>query len=105
MMVIMEKGEKEEFLSEIRQLFDAQSRHIVGVVTEHYDDKIKLVVEQYTGLREEFDGVKRILGSHTEMIGELAVDVVGIRLGLKGKADTADVSVLKRRLDILEANQ
>ncbi len=112
MLAVMEQKEKEDFLSDIGCLFEAHAERFVGVVKEYFDDKIKLVTEQYLGLREDFDGMKRILDSHTEMIGELAVDMVvvrsdlkAIKAGLDTKADERDVVVLDRRINTLETKR
>jgi len=102
MIATMEKTEKEDFLSEVGQLFERQTRHIVGVLTEHYDDKIKLVVEQYVGLREEFDDMRKVLDSHTNMIEGLIIDVAVIRVDLNKKAHANDLIALNQRVHLLE---
>lgn len=112
MLAVMEQKEKEEFLSEIGNLFERQVGHLADVVTKHYDDKIELVMKQLTDLREEFNDMKRVLNSHTEMIGELVVDMAivrtdigAIRAELDTKADTRDVVVLNGRVSALEARK
>lgn len=104
MIATMEKIERrEEFLSEINRAFKAHADHIVGVLTEHYDDKIKLVVEQFDGLNNAIDGVRQEVAVCNSKIDSLIVDVVMIKNDLKAKADAKDVIILDRRLCALEA--
>ena len=104
MIAAMEKNEKEEIVLEMRQ--------IAGVLTEHYDDKIKLVVEQYGGLGREIDGMKKTLMLHTEMFKDMAVDIVviksdigAIKAQLNRKADVKDLAVLDRRVSAMEKSE
>jgi len=102
MVALMEKIEKEEFFSEIGRMFETHAHHIVGVVTEHYDDKIKLVVEQYVGLREEFDDMKCMFVLQGEKIDSIILDIVIIKNELKKKADVSEVAALDHRVSALE---
>jgi hypothetical protein len=101
----MEKIEIEEFFAEMRRIVEVQIRQAVGVLVEHYDDKIKLVVEQYDGIAGHMGNMERKLDSHTEMIGELAEDVFNIKEDikiLKGDAAflRADTLAIKNKLDV-----
>lgn len=96
MIALMEKTEKEEFKEEIKQ--------IVGVITEPFDDKIKLVVEQYVDIKDT-----QVLQG--EMLKDLAVDIIAIKSDVKvisakldRKADVKDLVVSDRRVTALENN-
>ena len=105
MLALMEQVEKEEFLSEISRVFEVQAHHIVGVLTEYYDDKVKLVVEQFDGLHRVIDDVRQALASHEGKIDLIVADVVVIKNELKVKADARDVATLDHRVHVLEAKR
>lgn len=73
-----------------------------GVLLEHVDEKVGLIAEQH-------GDIKKILDSHTEMIGNLAVDVSlikddisFIKNSLKKKVDYDEFTALERRVLLLE---
>ena len=83
-------------------------RHI-GVLIEAVNDNVALVAEQYGDIKKTLDVHTKILDSHTEMIGRLAVnleivkeDVGSIKNGLKKKVDGEEFSALERRVTVLE---
>ena len=54
-------------------------KHYLGSLSEDFFDKIKVIGEQYIGLKEHldkrFDQIEQKLDSHTEMIGNLMIDM------------------------------
>jgi hypothetical protein len=105
MLAIMEKSEKEEFFQEIRH----EIRQIVGVIVEHFDSKLTLVVEHFDGLRTEVRELRNVVDSHTDMIGNLMVDMTIVREDVKEtrfvleeKAGKKDVLALEKRVTKFE---
>lgn len=97
-------------------------RHL-GVVIESVNDNVKLVAEQHGDIKKDINGIKYTLNSHTEMIGNLAVDMTIVKMditairkdieimksdiefikgGLKKKVDIDEFSALERRVLLLE---
>lgn len=77
----------------------------LGVLIEHVDEKVGLIAEQHGDIR-------KILDSHTEMIGNLAVDVSlikddisFIKNSLKKKVDYDEFAALERRVLLLEKHR
>ncbi|MBI2669659.1 MAG: hypothetical protein HYX20_00710 [Candidatus Yanofskybacteria bacterium] len=60
------KKQKSNKISEIARL---------GALMEHVDEKVTLVAEGVSGLNTRMDRVERTLDQHTEMIGNLAVNL------------------------------
>ena len=98
------KGEmgvfKEEIVKEVRRL---------GVVVEHVDGKVDLLAEQYGDIKKTLDQHTETLETHTEMIGDLAVnmqivksDIELIKSGLRKKVDVEDFEILEKRVAALE---
>lgn len=84
----------------------------VGVLLEHLDGKLDTVIEQYGDIKSTLDAHTKTLASHTEMIGELAVDVniikedvEFIKGSLKKKVDVDEFAALERRVAILERHR
>lgn len=100
MIALMEKIEKEEIVQAVK----TEIKQIVGVIEEHFDDKIKLVVEQY-------DEIKDTQALHTETLKDLTVDMTAVKSDVKvidakldRKADVKDLVMLDRRVTVLENN-
>ena len=72
-----------------------------GVLLEHMDGKIDTVAEQYGDIKKDIHGIKETLSTHTEMIGNLAVNVVVVKEDIE--VIKTDVRVLKA--DMQEAKQ
>ncbi len=75
-------------VAERREIFTEMSR-IVGVITESFDDKIQLVVEQFLSVHDELHDIRRTLAIHEEKIDRLTVSVVALK---------QDVTVLKQEV-------
>ncbi|MEK7498875.1 MAG: hypothetical protein AAB611_03405 [Patescibacteria group bacterium] len=103
-----------DVLSEVRRL---------GVFMEYVDSNVRLIAEQYGGiqnnlselktdvstLKDDVIGIKGILNIHTEMIGDLAVnleivksDVGFMKSSLKKKVDAEEFTMLEKRVAMLE---
>jgi hypothetical protein len=120
MIALMEKIEKEEIYGEMRLIVRSETKEIVeralGVVMEHFEGKVQLIAEQLGDVQTTLDLHTQILESHAEMIGILIVDVEilkedmiivktdlrEVKADLKNKADKKDVTLLVRRVTILE---
>lgn len=75
------------------------TRHI-GVLLEHMDDKLSLVAEQHGDIKKDIGEIRQTLTAHTEMIGNLTVEVSVIKedIGvMKGDIETtkSDIKVMK----------
>lgn len=68
-------------------------RHHVGVLKEHFDDKVKAIGEQYSSIKATQDEHTRILNQHTETLEKQ-------RIILNSHSET-----LNEHTDILKANQ
>ncbi|TSC78446.1 MAG: hypothetical protein G01um101429_777 [Parcubacteria group bacterium Gr01-1014_29] len=84
----------------------------LGVIIEHVDGTVSLVVEQYGDTKKTLDNHSKILDSHTEMIGSIKMDIEVIKAditfikgGLKRKVDTEEFSILERRVALLEKHR
>lgn len=98
-------------------------KHYLGVLGEDFQDKIKVIAEQYFDIKETLDSHTKtlnshteildshtrmlsshteILNSHTEMIGQLMTDVSEIKNDLKQKVSYIDFAKLEKRVVRLE---
>ncbi len=106
MLAVMEKIEKEEFFGEMRQeiswAVDKAVASAMGPFIEHVDDKFALVAERFDGVDSRLDALKQTVDSHTEMIGNLVVDMTIVRETLENKADKKDLLALEERVVRLE---
>ncbi|MBI3589062.1 MAG: hypothetical protein HY093_01455 [Candidatus Liptonbacteria bacterium] len=100
----MKKAKKVSPKTDISKEF----RHL-GVMIESVGDDVKLVAEQYVDLRNDVKSIKQTVESHTEMIGNLSVDLLivkedieFIKGSLKKKVDVDEFSALERRVSLLE---
>lgn len=119
---------KADLHQEIRRLgvLVEDTNHRVTVIAEQYGDikadiggmkseiggiksDIGGIKSEISGMKGEIGGIKKTLDSHTEMIGNLAVnlevvksDVEFIKHGMKRKVDVEEFSALERRVALLE---
>lgn len=118
----MKKTDVEEIKIAIEKSQAETTRHF-NVVAEAQDKKWKLVAEQYEGITKNIDGmkgdivgikgkiseIKYTLDGHTEMIGNLALDMTIVKeqleilnSGMKQKVDVKEFESLQRRVLALE---
>lgn len=88
-----------EILAEQRTEF----QHVVGIFKEDLESKINLIAEQY-------QDIKSIQKSHTEMVGSLMedaqiikADVQFLKRELKRKVDYDEFDALSKRVALLES--
>jgi len=78
---------------------DDDVKRYIGALSEDFSDKVKIIGEQYIGLRKHldkrFDQIDKKLDSHTEMIGNLAVDAETLK---------DDMKVVKSDLQIIKTD-
>lgn len=77
---------------------------------EHIDEKVTLLAESYSSLDKRMGGVEKTLEHHTEMIGNLAInmeivksDVEFMKNSLKRKVDMEEFETLEKRVAFLES--
>ena len=85
-----------------------ETRHL-GVLIEHVDGKFDIVAEQYGDIKSTLNEHTKLLHAHTEMIGNLMVemhiikeDAEFIKHSLKRKVDVEEFAALERRVVLLE---
>ena len=88
----------------------------LGVFIEHVDSNLGLIAEQQGDMKKDIGDIKKTLNSHTEMIGNLAVDMTIVKRdieimktdtefikgGLKKKVDIDEFIALERRVALIE---
>jgi len=83
-------------------------RHL-GVLIERVHDDVKLVAEQHGDIKKDISAIKSTLHAHTEMIGNLGIelavikeDIEFIKHSLKRKVDLDEFAALEKRVALLE---
>lgn len=74
----------------------------LGVGMEELHDDVKLLAEQQTDMRSDISQIKSTLEDHTEMIGNLAVDMTIVKNKLENKVDRSEFKALDSRVARLE---
>ena len=104
----MTKFKKSKTKSGKSQGVYTEIRHL-GVLVENVNDSVRLVAEQHGDIKKALNAQAKILDSHTEMIGRLAInleiikeDVEFIKNSLKKKIDIEEFAALERRVVLLE---
>lgn len=94
------KAKKPDLSAEIRGL---------GVIVEDTNRKVDIIADQYLDISKDVKDIKKTVDSHTEMIGNLAVDVSivkqdveFIKSSMKRKIDVEEFAALERRVSLLE---
>lgn len=87
---------------------DEVKRHM-SVLAEDFQSRINVIGEQYGNIQQTLNDHTKTLASHTEMIGNLAIqmeiikeEVQMISGGLKKKVDQDEFHALMRRVSMLE---
>ena len=95
-----------------------EMKRYLGALTETHNEHLKTIKENSLIINKKMDGMKEILGSHTEMIGVLLEDVstlksdmvvvkedlLAISGDLKKKVDYEEFLTLVKRVQNLEAS-
>ncbi len=97
----MEINEKKlkEILKEQRE----ESQRYLKVLSEESDSKFKLILEQYSSIKETLDSHTEIIASTKEDVEIIKTDIEFIKNSLKKKVDAEEFSVLEKRVAFLEA--
>ena len=66
----------------------------LGVLIEHVDSSVGLIAEQQGDIKKDISGIKKTLNTHTEMIGELKVDLEIVKGDVKTTKD--DLEIVKK---------
>lgn len=97
--------------------FSEESHRHMSILSEDFQGRVVAIGEQLgdfrkdlSEMRDDISGMKETLNSHTEMIGEVAVDVEIVKKnveflkgGLKKKVDYDEFLALERRITLLES--
>lgn len=100
---------KAEMKTEMRIVAREEADRVLGIYTEQIDDRFKVVGERFDHLEGRMDGMEKTLAEHTEILKDLAVDMVAVKSDIKvinakldRKADVKDLAMLDRRVTALE---
>lgn len=84
-------------------------KRYLGALAEDFQGRVSAIAEQFLGVNEKLngvnerlDGIDKRLDNHTQMIGQLMVDVQEIKTDLKQKVDCSEFSPLEKRVSALE---
>jgi len=99
--------EREEHNTEVQKLIKTsreETGRYLGALEENFQHGLSAVAEQFLSVKETLDEHGRKLDSHTEMIGELKVDVTMIReeLDEHGRTLHEHSKVLKEHSKVLK---
>ncbi len=85
----------------------ADATRFFGSITEHFDDKFKIIHERLDVTDEktarQFNEVHLRLNEHSQVLGRLMLDVEEIKSGLRIKVDVEQFNKLETRLVLLES--
>ena len=97
---------KKRIVKKTKKDIDAKTeiRHLC-VLMENMGDDVKLIAKQYGDIKNDIKNVKNVLDEHTEMIGNLMIDiqiiktdVEFIKTSLKKKIDIEEFAALERQV-------
>lgn len=77
----------------------------VGIMIEHFDDKLDLVAEHISHIAKKVDRIEKVVDYHTEAIEVIKTDIEFIKDGLKKKVDIDEFFALERRVALLESRR
>lgn len=93
----MVKKTKNE-LPEILKPYNEEIKRHMSTLSEEFQSRVAIIGEAVSLVNEKVDKISDTLDSHTEMIGQLMVDVTEVKNTLKTKVDAKEV------LRIVKAN-
>jgi len=76
-------------------------RHMTAL-SEEFQGRVKVVAGQFGGLNTKIDKMQDTLGSHTEMIGTLLVDMTTVKGDVKSIKESLKTKVSRKRFVELE---
>lgn len=77
----------------------------VGVMIEHFDDKLEFIAEQVGYVSKKVDRIETVVNHHSEDIEIIKMNIEFIKSGLKKKVDVDDFQALERRVALLESRR
>jgi peptidoglycan hydrolase CwlO-like protein len=77
----------------------------VGVMIEHFDEKLTFVMEQVVDHTTKINAISQSLEEVKEDIGIIKMDIEQIKHDLKNKVDRNEFAVLERRVALLESRR
>ena len=85
-----------------KQISTSEMKRYLGVLHEEHLDALKGIKEGFDVIGRRLDRHEKILDSHTEMIGQIMVDVTSIKGDLKHQVDYDDFTRLEKRVGKIE---
>jgi len=82
-------------IAAILKPYQEDMKRYMGALKEEFESRVAVIAEQYKD-------IKGTLNSHTEMIGQVLVEIDDIKDRLKQKVDYADFVKLEKRVRALE---
>lgn len=80
-------------------------KRYLGSLSEDFQHKVSAIGEQFSGLHNDVKDIKKIVNGHTEMIGQLMIDVQEIKNDLKQKVDRTEFARLEKRVLAIESRE
>lgn len=93
----------EKAIETILKKYDQRTQRHIDVLAEDFDNKLKLIAEQYDSIIKRLDRHERELVSIRKDIEIMKVDIAFIKSGLKKKVDLEEFEALEKRVVMLEA--
>jgi len=84
------KGQREEY------------QRYLGVVTEDFQSKVKLVAESVMGIQEQLSAICDMVAKNTEDIEVIKMNLHIIKDDLKEKISREEFKIFEKRLELLE---
>ncbi|KKU66535.1 MAG: hypothetical protein UX89_C0022G0003 [Parcubacteria group bacterium GW2011_GWA2_47_16] len=96
---------KDPQIEKILKPYNEDVKRHMTALSEDFQGRVKVVAEQFGSLNKKIDKMQTTLESHTEMIGELLIDVTtvkedvkSIKESLKTKVNHKEFVELKRQV-------
>ena len=86
-----------------------EMKRYLGALNEQHGDNLQAIREmfevntkRFESIDKRFDKIKETLDSHTNMVGQLMVDMTEVKNGFKAKVSQDDFAKLEKRVVRLE---
>ncbi|OGG93191.1 hypothetical protein A3G63_02065 [Candidatus Kaiserbacteria bacterium RIFCSPLOWO2_12_FULL_52_8] len=79
-----------------------ETRRYVGAISENFTDNVRGIAEMVIDTKKDIKTIKQTLDSHTEMIGQLMVDVTELKTDVS--VLKSDVSIIKTGISVLKTD-
>jgi hypothetical protein len=90
---------------ELKDILEGQRKEYqkyLGVLTENFDSKLRLVVDSLTGVQEQLIALREMVAKNTEDIEIMKMDLHIIKDDLIEKISRADFKIMEKRIDLIE---